>query len=165
MTKKLSISALFIALGVLTSNLIYIPVGISRCFPVQHAINVLGSVSLGPKYAVSIAFLISLIRNILGTGSILAFPGSMIGALLSSLLYQKTNKLVYAVLGEIVGTGLIGGLLCFPISKFLLGKEVGAFFFIIPFIVSTIGGSLIAYFLCSNSIVGKLLKEHSHKNA
>ena len=45
-TRKLTIAALFIAIGILTAHMIYIPAGVSRCFPVQHAINVNNDKSL-----------------------------------------------------------------------------------------------------------------------
>jgi energy coupling factor transporter S component ThiW len=90
-TKKLTLSALLIAIGTLTAHILYIPVGVAKCFPIQHAINILSAVILGPWYAVANAFLTSLVRNILGTGSLLAFPGSMIGALLAGILYKKTG--------------------------------------------------------------------------
>ena len=48
---KLTLAALLVAIGTLSAHLIYIPAGISKCFPVQHAINVLGAVILGPGYA------------------------------------------------------------------------------------------------------------------
>ena len=47
---KLTLTALLVAIGTLSAHLIYIPAGISKCFPVQHAINVLGAVILGPGY-------------------------------------------------------------------------------------------------------------------
>ena len=56
-TRKLTISALLIAIGVLAGQLIYIPIGASKCFPVQHTINVLSAVLLGPWYGVMNAFL------------------------------------------------------------------------------------------------------------
>lgn len=40
-TKKLTLAAMFISLGVVLGNLIYIPVGVSKCFPVQHTVNIL----------------------------------------------------------------------------------------------------------------------------
>ena len=40
-TYRLTLSALLVAIGTLTANLLYIPVGISKCFPMQHCINVL----------------------------------------------------------------------------------------------------------------------------
>ena len=45
--RKLTSAALLIAIGTLSAHLIYIPAGVSKCFPVQHAINVLGAVLLG----------------------------------------------------------------------------------------------------------------------
>ena len=51
-TKKMAISAMFIAVGVLAGNIIYIPVGASKCFPVQHTLNILAAVFLGPAYGV-----------------------------------------------------------------------------------------------------------------
>lgn len=151
--RKLTFTALFIAIGVLSAHLVYIPVGVAKCFPVQHAINVLLAVLLGVRYSTGAAFGISLLRNLLGTGSILAFPGSMIGAALAGVLYKRTGHILGAIAGEIIGTGLIGGLLAFPIAKFLIGSPVGAFFFIIPFLVSTIGGSLIAWLLYKTPVV------------
>ncbi|BDR72924.1 hypothetical protein K144316041_16320 [Clostridium tetani] len=144
-TKKLTLSALLIAIGAFLGNLIFIPIGAAKCFPVQHAINVISAVILGPFYSVTIAFCISLLRNIVGTGSLLAFPGSMIGAAIAGVLCKKTGKEFLAVIGEIFGTGLIGGLLAFPIAKFILGKEVAGLFFIVPFSISSIGGSVIGY--------------------
>lgn len=151
--RKLTFTALFIAIGVLSAHLVYIPVGVAKCFPVQHAINVLLAVVLGTRYSTGAAFTISLLRNLLGTGSILAFPGSMIGAALAGILYKRTGHILGAVAGEIIGTGLIGGLIAFPIAKFLLGTPVGAFFFIIPFLISTTGGSLIAWLLYKTPVV------------
>lgn len=144
-TKKLTFSALLVALGAFLGNLIFIPIGAAKCFPVQHAINVISAVILGPFYSVSIAFCISFLRNIVGTGSLLAFPGSMIGAAIAGVLYKKKGKEFLAVLGEIIGTGLIGGLLAFPMAKFIMGKEVAGLFFIVPFSISSVGGSIIGY--------------------
>lgn len=153
--KRLTAAAMFIALGVVLGNLIYIPVGASKCFPIQHTINILSAVILGPGFSVAIAFSISLLRNILGTGSLLAFPGSMIGAFLAGIIYKKFKSEKLAIMGEIIGTGIIGGLLAFPIAKYVMGQEVIALFFIYPFMLSTIGGSIIAFILL------KLLKNQS----
>ena len=98
---KLTLAALLVAIGTLSAHLIYIPAGASKCFPVQHAINVLCAVILGPKEAVSVAFVISCLRNMAGTGSLLAFPGSMIGAFLAGLAYRRWHNTGAAMLGEI----------------------------------------------------------------
>jgi energy coupling factor transporter S component ThiW len=146
-TKKMTYTALFVAIGVLSAHIIYIPIVVAKCFPVQHAINVLLAVLLGTRYAVGSAFTISVLRNILGTGSLLAFPGSMIGAFLAGVLYRRTGSIFGAIAGEVIGTGLLGSLVAYPVANLLLGSNVGAFFFVVPFLVSTAGGSLIAYLI------------------
>lgn len=142
--KKLAVAGMMTALGVILSTL-YIPVGMSKCFPMQHLLNVLAGVFLGPWYALGFAFCTALIRNLLGTGSLLAFPGSMVGAFCCGMLYRYTKKLPAAVAGEVVGTGFLGGMLCYPVAKFLLGNgEAALFTYVLPFFISTLGGSLLA---------------------
>lgn len=141
--KKLTLAGLLIALGVVCSAF-YIPVGLAKCFPVQHMVNVVSGVLLGPVYAVSVAFCISLIRVLSGTGSLLAFPGSMIGALCCGLAFYYTHKLTWAYVGELIGTGLLGALLAFPIATLFMGKEAALFAFVIPFMVSSLGGATVS---------------------
>lgn len=154
--RKLTSAALLIAIGTLSAHLIYIPAGVSKCFPVQHAINVLGAVLLGPDYALAIAFIISCLRNLLGTGSLLAFPGSMIGALLAGLAYSHSRSLTLAMLGEILGSGLIGGFTAWLLATALLGSKAAAWFFILPFLVSTLGGSFIAGLLLKSGVFQRM---------
>lgn len=144
--KKLTVSGMLVALTVSLSGF-SIPIGASKCFPIQHLVNVLAGVFLGPAYGVAMAFVSSLIRNLSGTGTLLAFPGSMVGAYLSALLFQKTGKLLLAYVGEITGTGLIGALLSYPVAMMILGKDVAVFFFVVPFLMSTVSGTMFAAFL------------------
>ena len=157
-TKKLTVAAMLIAVGALAGNVIYIPVGASKCFPVQHTINVLSAVFLGPWYAVGNAFCISLLRNFMGTGSLLAFPGSMIGALFAGLLFKTTRNNLAAAVGEVIGTSIIGGLLAVPIATLVMGKEAGAFIYIVPFFISTLGGSVIALFILQSTALVRAAK-------
>ena len=103
-TKKLALAAVFAAIAVVGSTF-SVPVFGSKCAPVQHLVNVLCAVFLGPAYGVAAAFIASVIRNLMGLGSLLAFPGSMCGAFLSGYLYKKLRKLPAAYVGEIFGTG------------------------------------------------------------
>ena len=89
--KKLSIAGVFCAVAVVGS-LFSFPVFGSKCAPVQHMINILCAVLLGPGYGVGVAFGASLIRNLLGLGSLMAFPGSMFGALLCQILLQQAFR-------------------------------------------------------------------------
>ena len=101
--KKLTVTAILAAVAVVGS-LFSFPVFGSKCAPVQHLVNVLCAVTVGPWWALAQAFIASLIRNLLGLGSPLAFPGSMCGALLGGLLYKYGKKLPFAYLGEVAGT-------------------------------------------------------------
>lgn len=141
--KKLTLAGIFVALGVVSSAF-YIPIGVAKCFPIQSLMNMLAGVLLGPLYAVGMAFATSLIRVLLGTGSLLAFPGSMCGALLCALLYKHTKNVVIAFLGEVLGTGMIGAILAFPIASLFLSKTVSLFGFVIPFGLSSIVGAAIS---------------------
>ena len=145
-TYKLAMAGILCAAAVVGSLLSF-PVFGSKCSPVQHIVNVLGGVLLGPWYNLAIAFLAALIRNLLGLGSLLAFPGSMCGALLCGLVYQVTRKILPTLVGEVFGTGIIGGLLAYPIAVAFMSVVAGsvAFYaYIVPFLISTVVGSLIA---------------------
>jgi energy coupling factor transporter S component ThiW len=146
-TQKITLSGVLIALGVVSGSVLYIPIGVIKAFPVQHMINVLSAILLGPFYAVANAFLISLIRNMTGVGSLLAFPGSMIGALVASLLYKKWEKLGLAFLGEWIGTGIIGGIVASFMAKVLLGSTAGMSVFLTSFLASSFVGASIAVVL------------------
>lgn len=145
-TQKLALTALFVAISVVGS-LVSFPVLGSRCAPIQHLVNVMCAVLLGPWWALGAAFVSSFLRNILGLGTLMAFPGSMCGALLSGLLYQHFKKLPFAYIGEVFGTGIIGGLLAYPVGRFLMGKEAAMFGYVIPFLISTCVGTLIAAYI------------------
>lgn len=145
-TLRLALAGILCGVAVVGS-LISFPVFSSKCAPVQHMVNVLAGVALGPGYALGMAFCASLIRNLLGLGSLLAFPGSMCGALLCGLLWKKTGRLSAAVLGEIIGTGLIGGLLAYPIAVMFMGVSAGAvafYAYVVPFLVSTAVGACLS---------------------
>ena len=145
-TKKLAIAGILVAVAVVGSTFSF-PVFGSKCAPVQHMVNVLCAVFLGPWYGVGVAFTASLLRNLMGLGSLLAFPGSMCGALLCGLAYRKTKNLPLTLVAEVFGTGIIGGLLSYPIAIAFMGKSAGdiAFYtYVVPFLVSTVGGSILS---------------------
>ena len=154
--KKTATAAMLVALTVVMSGF-SIPIGASRCYPIQHLVNVVCAVFLGPVYGVMAAFCTSFIRNLMGTGSLLAFPGSMVGALLCGLIYQKTGKLLLTYIGEVVGTGLLGGMLCYPVAVLIMGNSEAALFtYVIPFFMSTACGTVMAAIL-----VAALEKSHA----
>ena len=146
-TRKLALAGVLTAIAVIGS-MFSIPVAGSKCAPVQHIVNIVAAVFLGPGWSVGIAFCASLIRNLMGTGSLMAFPGSMVGALCCGLVFRFTRKLEITCVAEAVGTGIFGGLLAYPVAKVFMGlAPAGMFVYIIPFLISTVAGSIIAYVL------------------
>ena len=146
--KKLCLAAMLTAVGVALSPINF-PIGASRCCPWQALVNVLSGVLLGPWYALGVGFCCALIRNLLGTGTLLAFPGSMFGAVLAGLAYHKIKKLLpLAAAAEVFGTAVLGGLAAYPVLKFILHSEDAALFgMVLPFFVSSAGGAVIAFVL------------------
>ena len=144
--KKLAIAGVFCAVAVVGS-LFSFPVLGSKCSPVQHMVNILCSVLLGPGYSLGAAFAAALIRNLMGLGSLMAFPGSMFGALVCGLVYVKTENILGTLIGEVFGTSVLGGLCAYPVAIFLMGQSVAglAFYaYIIPFLISTAAGAIIS---------------------
>lgn len=143
--QKLSIAGVFCALAVVGSMFLTFPVFGSKCAPVQHMVNILCAVFLGPWYGLATAFIASLLRNLLGWGSLLAFPGSMCGALLCGLVYWRTKNLPATLTAEVLGTGVLGGLAAYPVAKELMGLTPETYtVYIIPFLISTAAGSILA---------------------
>ena len=148
-TKKLALAGVLTALAIVGSFLSF-PVAGSKCAPVQHMVNIFAAVLLGPGWGVGIAFCASLLRNILGIGSLMAFPGSMIGALCCGLVYKKCKNLSLTCLAEALGRGILGGIAAYPVALFLMGAApAGLFIYVIPFLISTVAGSILAFLLIS----------------
>ena len=144
--KKLAVAGVFCAVAV-AGSLLSFPVLGSKCAPVQHMVNILCGVLLGPGYAVGTAFAAALIRNLLGLGSLMAFPGSMFGALVCGVVYAKTKNIPGTLLGEVFGTAVLGGLCAYPIAILFMGQNAAnlAFYaYIIPFLISTAAGAFLS---------------------
>ncbi len=160
--KKLAIAGIFCAVAVVGS-LFSFPIFGSKCSPVQHMVNILCAVLLGPGYGLSAAFIAALIRNLLGLGSLLAFPGSMFGAVVCGLIYYKTKNILATLIGEVFGTAILGGLCAYPIAIFFMGQSAAglAFYaYIVPFLISTVGGAVLSavliYSLKKTGILNKM---------
>ena len=89
--RKIAMAGVLVAVAV-AGSLISFPVAGSKCAPVQHMVNICAAVFLGPAWGVGVAFCASIIRNLTGLGSLMAFPGSMVGALCCGLMYRFSKK-------------------------------------------------------------------------
>jgi len=143
-TRTAARAIILIAIGVALSPFTSIPIGIARINPTQHFVNVLAAVMLGPWWAAGAALITGILRNVLGTGTLLAFPGGMIGAFLAGGLYALTRNLYLGALGEVIGTGLLGALVsALMVAPVFMGKPMALGFLILAFSGSTIVGSIL----------------------
>ncbi len=157
--KKICIAGILCAITVAGSTLSF-PVLGSKCAPVQHIVNILSAVILGPYYGVLIAFISSTLRNILGLGSLMAYPGSMFGALLCGVAYKLTKNIPITLGAEVFGTSVLGGLFAYPVAVFIMGvdnADIAFYSYIIPFFISTFAGAVISAFIIATLKKANLL--------
>ncbi len=154
---RLMVMSVLIALGVVISPILRFE---GMC-PMAHLINIVCSVLLGPLESLVCAILIGIIRMIFMGIPPIALTGAVFGAFLSGILYRMSKgRILFAVLGEIAGTGIIGAVASYPVMTFLWGKEGLSWLFYIPsFICGTlIGGSIAFVFLKKLSATGLLTR-------
>ena len=154
---RLIMLSMLIAIGVVISPILRVE---GMC-PMAHFINVVCSVFLGPWYSLLCAVLIGIIRMIMMGIPPTALTGAVFGAFLSGVFYRiSKGKIIFAVLGEVIGTGIIGALASYPVMNYIWGKEGLTWMFYIPsFICGTlIGGSIAYIFLRKFADAGLLTK-------
>lgn len=154
---KLTVLSMLIALGVVISPLLRFE---GMC-PMAHFINIVCSVLLGPWYSLLCAALIGIIRMILMSIPPIALTGAVFGAFLSGVFYRLSKgRIIFAVIGEIIGTGIIGAILSYPVMTFLWGKEGLSWMFYVPsFICGTLIGGSIAFVFLKKLLSSGLLKQ------
>ena len=140
--KMLAISML-VALGVVISPILRVE---GMC-PMAHFINIISAVLLGPWLSLLCAFLIAILRMSFYAVPPLALTGAVFGAFLSGVFYKMSKgRILLACIGEIIGTGIIGAIVSYPVMAFIMGKEGLTWLFYVPsFICGTLIGGSIAY--------------------
>lgn len=143
--KRLAILAMMIALDVMLSPLFRI----EGMAPMSSVVNVVAAVVMGPLYATVMAFACALLRMTLLGIPPLALTGAVFGALLAGIGYRIGRRSVWAAAGEILGTGLIGSLLSYPLMVWFTGSSQSLYWFVYTprFFGGAISGSLIALFV------------------
>ncbi|MDO5549716.1 MAG: energy coupling factor transporter S component ThiW [Lachnospiraceae bacterium] len=154
---KLIFLSMMVAIGVIISPILRVE---GMC-PMAHFINVTCAVMLGPWYAFICALAIGIIRMIFMGIPPLALTGAVFGAFLSGLLYRLSKgKLVCAFIGEVIGTGIIGAIVSYPVMTFIWGRTGLTWFFYVPsFIAGTLIGGSIAFIFLKHLQKAKLLSK------
>ena len=154
---KLIMLSMFVAIGVVISPILRV----EGFAPTAHLVNVVCAVFMGPWYALANGIVTAIIRMTLMGIPPLALTGQIFGAVLSGCLYRASKgKLICATVGEIIGTGIIGSLVSYPVMSIIMGRGELALFFYTPsfLIASTIGGSIAYIILKSLQKTGMLSK-------
>lgn len=140
---KMIVLSMLVALGVVISPILRFE---GMC-PMAHLINIVCSVLLGPWYSLLCATLIGIIRMAIMGIPPIALTGAVFGAFLSGVFYRASKgKILFAVIGEVIGTGIIGAIASYPVMTVLWGKEGLSWLFYVPtFICGTLIGGSIAY--------------------
>ena len=142
---KLIFMAMMIAIGVVISPILRVE---GMC-PMAHLINVTCAVFIGPFHSLACAALIGIIRMIFMGIPPLALTGAIFGAFFSGLFYRLSKgKILFAVLGEIFGTGIVGAIVSYPVMTYIWGRDGLTWFFYVPsFVAGTLIGGSIAFIL------------------
>ena len=142
--KKMVLTAMLACLGYVLSTFVSFP----RMAPFQHMINVIAAVLLGLIWGFLCALITGLMRMALNGSTILAVIGAVIGAFLSGLLYQLTKKPIMAVIGEVIGTGIISAIVAYPFMVIFYGLPDASIFTYVPFFIpSSLMGACLGYAL------------------
>ena len=138
--------SMFVAIGVVISPILRF----EGFAPTAHFVNVVCSVFLGPWYSLANAVITAAIRMTLMGIPPLAITGQVFGAFISGFLYRKSKgSILFCVIGEVIGTGIIGSIASYPVMKLLWGKgDITWYFYLPSFLIATlIGGSVAFIFL------------------
>lgn len=149
--------AMMVAIGVVISPILRVE---GMC-PMAHFINVTCAVLLGPWDALICATTIGIIRMLTMGIPPLALTGAVFGAFLSGMLYRLSKgKIVFAFLGEVIGTGIIGAIVSYPVMTYIVGREdLSAFFYVPSFTAGTLIGGTLAFLFLKQLQKGKLLSK------
>ena len=110
---------MMVAIGVVISPILRVE---GMC-PMAHLINIVCAVMMGPWYSLLCAALIGIIRMMFMGIPPLALTGAVFGAFLSGILYRLSGgRMIFAVVGEVIGTGIIGAMVSYPVMTFIVGR-------------------------------------------
>ena len=140
---KLTILSMMIALDVVLTPIFRI----EGMAPMSSVVNILAGIMMGPAYALVMATVTAFIRMTTQGIPPLALTGATFGALLAGLFYQYGRKFYFSALGEILGTGIIGSIVSYPVMVLFTGSAAKLNWFIYTprFFGATLIGTAISF--------------------
>lgn len=158
-TRKLVLSAMFVCMSFVLNTFVFFP----TMAPFQHFVNVLAAVILGPWYGALAALVCGILRMMSGR-TIQAVVGAVFGPILGGLLYRKTHNLWLTVVGEVIGTGILGALAAYPLMTWFYGLEGVNWYYYVPFyipsaIVGALMGAAVILTLKHSGFLKRLMEE------
>jgi energy coupling factor transporter S component ThiW len=144
--RNLVLAALFAAVPVVLSFVPgSIPVAGAKLLPWQHMTNAIAGILVGPWYAALAATVAAILRNLLGVGTLLAFPGGIPGALVVGFAFARWRRPWVALL-EPLGTALVGATIgSLLIAPALMGTAIPLATLLPLFLASSVPGSIVGW--------------------
>lgn len=126
-TKKMILTAMFACFSFVLNTFVYFP----SMAPFQHFVNLLAAIFVGPWYGCIAALLCGIMRMMSGR-TIQAITGAIFGPILGGLIYRKTQNIYLVFIGEVIGTGIIGALVSYPLMRLFYGININKWYYYIP---------------------------------
>lgn len=117
--------------------------------PMSSVINIIAAMLMGPLFTVLMALCCGLLRMTLMGIPPLALTGAVFGAFCAGVGARYGKNIWFSFLGEVIGTGVIGSLLSYPVMVWFTGTRTQLYWFIYTprFVGATLIGGAIAYLL------------------
>ena len=143
--RKITYLAVMVALDVVLSSILRI----EGMAPMSSVINILAGVLMGPLYATIMAICCGIIRMMMMVIPPLALTGAVFGALLAGLGARWTHSIYGSIIGEIIGTGIVGSLLSYPVMVLFTGTKTDLYWLLYTprFLGATLMGAVAAWLI------------------
>ncbi|MGO0154392.1 energy coupling factor transporter S component ThiW [Leuconostoc mesenteroides] len=162
MNKNIKLTKIMVVTIIIALDITLSPIfRIEGMAPMSSVMNIIAGIIMGPVYAIVMAVVTGIIRMVMLGIPPLALTGSIFGAFGAGILYKYGHNMYWSMLGEFLGTGIIGSLISVPVMGWFTGQQQNLYWFLYTprFVGATIIGSVIAYFILVNLIKINAFKE------
>lgn len=155
--RKITYLAMMIALDVVLSPILRI----EGMAPMSSVINILAGVLMGPLYTTIMAVCCGIIRMMMMGIPPLALTGAVFGALLAGLGARWTHSIYGSIIGEIIGTGIVGSLLSYPVMVLFTGTKTDLYWLLYTprFLGAMLMGAVAAWLIWQQAKKISLFKD------